>query len=568
MDITSFKQHPAYKYADDVNKGNIVTGKYIKIVCSNFLKDIDDQDCKYVMDMNSVLIITGLTKLINMATGLCVGKPAYETLSGFQWFFIINSLCWKHKDNIKKRRYEKSVLLIARKSGKSFLVALIFLILLLIEPELSELYSVAPDRELSSIVKKELENTINASPLISKHFKITRSEVRCELTKSKFVPLACSENRLDGRLATAFVADEVGALRNSYPIQAMQSSQMSLVNRTGILISTAYESLNNPMTQEIEYVEKVLNGVVTDETLFALLYKPDDTKDWTSDESLLQANPLAIDLPSNLEYLKKQRALAIEMASARTNFLVKHMNIFVDGDESEVYIPIEDVKKCSINEYDWKGRSVYVGVDLSLTTDNTSISMVTYDWELKKFVAKSWGFLPSDNALNKSKVEKVDYYKYKQLGYCHFCGDNVIDYNFVENFLIDLETKYEVKILDIGYDRYNCVASANRWYDKGFCVTEIKQHSSILHPATKFLKEIVLRQEFLYEKNELLEINFSNCREVLDTNLNGYVNKKKSTGKIDMVASLINAMVFWEKEHAEGVSVYERDRGEHTFIVL
>ena len=35
-----------------------------------------------------------------------------------------------------------------------------------------------------------------------------------------------------------------------------------------------------------------------------------------------------------------------------------------------------------------------------------------------------------------------------------------------------------------------------------------------------------------------------------------------------MVASLINAMVFWEKEFAEGVSVYERDRGEHTFIVL
>ena len=62
---------------------------------------------------------------------------------------------------------------------------------------------------------------------------------------------------------------EVGALKNSYPIQAMQSSQMSLVNRTGILISTAYESLNNPMTQEMEYAEKVLDGVIEDESLFA-----------------------------------------------------------------------------------------------------------------------------------------------------------------------------------------------------------------------------------------------------------------------------------------------------------
>lgn len=568
MDNLSFKQHPAYKYAVDVCEGNIIAGKYIKKVCENFINDVNNEDCKYVIDYNSVVVITGLTKLINMATGLCVGKPAYETLAGFQWFFIINALCWKHKDNMKKRRYEKSVLLIARKSGKSFLVALIFLILLLIEPELSELYSVAPDRELSSIVKKELENTINASPLIAKHFKITRSEVRCELTKSKFVPLACSENRLDGRLATAFVADEVGALRTSYPIQAMQSSQMSLVNRTGILISTAYESLNNPMTQEIEYAEKVLNEVIEDETLFALLYKPDDPKNWTDDIALLQANPLAIDLPSNLEYLKKQRAIAIEMPSSRTNFLVKHMNIFVQGDEGEIYIPVENVKKCSIDSYDWNGRDVYVGVDLSLTTDNTAVSMVTYDWELKKFVAKSWGFLPADNAVNKSKVEKIDYFRYREEGYCFFCGDNVIDHNFVENFVIDLQQKYGVRIVDIGYDRYNCIASANRWYDKGLCVTEIKQHSSVLHPATKFLKEIILKQEFLYEHNELLEINFANAKEVLDTNLNGYVNKKKSTGKIDMVASLINAMVFWEKEFAEGVSVYERDRGEHTFIVL
>ena len=79
---------------------------------------------------------------------------------------------------------------------------------------------------------------------------------------------------------------------------------------------------------------------------------------------------------------------------------------------------------------------------------------------------------------------------------------------------------------------------------------------------------MILKQEFLYEKNELLEINFANAKEVLDTNLNGYVNKRKSNGKIDMVAALINAMVFWEKEFSEGVSVYERDRGENTFIIL
>jgi len=71
---------------------------------------------------------------------------------------------------------------------------------------------------------------------------------------------------------------------------------------------------------------------------------------------------------------------------------------------------------------------------------------------------------------------------------------------------------------------------------------EVKQHSSVLHPATKLLKEKILSQEFFYTENKLLEVNFQNARVVEDNNKNLYVNKKKSNGKVDMVVSLINAI--------------------------
>ncbi|PED63984.1 terminase large subunit [Priestia megaterium] len=564
--VSSFiEEHASYQYAVSVTERKIIAGKYIIKACEQFLNELNDKDSKYFIDESALRKITGLTKLINMASGLAVGKSTYDALAPFQWFFLVNALCWKYKDNPEKRRFEKSVLLIARKSGKSFLVALIFILLLLLEPEFSEFYSVAPDRELSSIVKKEVEQTISASPAIQKYFQVTRGEVRCLLTKSKFVPLANSENRMDGRKANVFVADEVGALRNRYPIDAMQSSQMNMVNRTGILISTAYESLNNPMTEEVEYAQKVLDGLVPDETLFALLYKPDDTKDWLSDKSLIEANPLVTDLPENLDYLKKQRQTAIELTSAKKNFLTKHMNIFVDGDDAEVYIPTDELKKCMIPEFDWKGREVYVGVDLSQTTDNTAISMVTYDLEKDEYVAAAWAFIPEDNAANKSKVERVDYFLMRDQGYAFFCGDKVISHRFVEDFVLSLESRFGVKIRGIGYDRYNCISSANRWYESGLDTVEVKQHSSVLHPATKLVKERVLKQSFKYIKNQLLEINFSNAREVKDTNLNTYVNKKKSIGKIDMVVSVLNAMALWNKDVEEGlVSVYE----ERDFIIL
>lgn len=564
MVSATITEHKAYKYAEDVVEGRIISAKYIKKAAQNFLNDIHNPNCKYKIDEKQLELITNLTKLINMSTGLRVGMPSHDALAGFQWFFLVNALCWVHKDRPEKRRYEKSVLLIARKSGKSFLVGLIFIILMIIEPEFSEFYSVAPDRELSSIVKKEIQQMIDASPYVQKYFQTLRSEIRCTLKKSKFIPLATSDNRMDGRLANVFVADEVGALKNRYPISAMESSQMNLVNRTGILISTAYQSLNNPMTEEVEYAEKVLDGVVEDDSLFALLYKPDNPEDWLSDEALLQANPLVFDLPDNLEMLKKQRKKAMEIPSEQQNFKTKHMNIFVDGDLAEVYVSTDDLRKCRIDSYNWRGKDVYIGVDLSATTDNTAVSMVTYDYDLKKYVSKIWAFVPPDNIETKIKLEKVDYRYMQRQGYCFFSGDKVINYKQVEDFVMSLADEFGVNVKNIGYDRWNAISSANRWYENGYDVAEIKQHSSILHPATKLLKESILKGDFAYEQNTLFEYNVSNAREVKDSNLNSYINKKKSTGKIDMLASTINAMVLWNMEREEGTSVYE----ERDFIVL
>ena len=85
------------------------------------------------------------------------------------------------------------------------------------------------------------------------------------------------------------------------------------------------------------------------------------------------------------------------------------------------------------------------------------------------------------------------------------------------------------------------------------CV-EIRQHSSVLHPPTKLLRESILNGSFRYDENRLLEINFQNARCTQDTNLNQYVNKKKSAGKVDMVVALINALYLCQQEILYGAS--------------
>lgn len=345
----------------------------------------------------------------------------------------------------------------------------------------------------------------------------------------------------------------------------MQSSQMNMTNRTGILISTAYESLDNPMIKEVEYAKKVLDGIEPDETLFSLLYEPDSPKEWMTDKAILQANPLCYDVEDNFRFLKTQRQRAISIPTSKSNFLTKHLNIFVDGQMLDGYIDHDDLIQCRLeDDYNWHGMDVYVGVDLSITTDNTAVTMVTYDKDIKKYIAKSWAFAPNANIDEKIKKEKINYYQEEKNGNCFLVGDRVIDYAFVEAFVMDLESNYGVNIKAIGYDQYNATSSAQKWYNAGYKTVEVGQTSGVLHKPTKKLKELVLDKKFGYEKNRLLEINFSNARIAEDTNRNQYINKKKSAGKIDMVAALINAMWLWVDEGEEGSSVYE-ERGIITF---
>ena len=329
----------------------------------------------------------------------------------------------------------------------------------------------------------------------------------------------------------------------------MKSGQLNILNKLGFIISTKYPTINNPFEDEVEYSKKVLDKTIEDETRFSLLYEPDKTTDWETDDLILkQANPTALENPEIFNDLKKKRAYAIAVESARENFVTKHCNIIYQGTGTESFIDVNDLRQCKVAEIDWKDKLVYVGFDLSECSDNTSVSMVSIDDD-ENILADSFAFIPEGRIKEKTITERVDYLELsKSNEKIITCGDRVIDYSVVEDFIMSLEEKYGVKIQAIGYDRWNAMSTAQKLEKAGHNLVEIKQHSSVLHPPTKLLKEKILKGEFKYTENKLLEINFQNAKCTYDTNKNLYVTKKKSSGKVDMVISLINAIYLLEKD--------------------
>ena len=543
-------KNPAYDYARDVCCGNINAPKYVRIQCREFLAIADDKTKKYIIDKDRVDKIDRLLGLFVMPKGLSAGQTVKNALSGFQWLLLVAVLCTVHRESPAKRRYERAIFEISRKNGKTFLVAVTFLLLFFLEPKLSKFYSVAPDGALSREVKTAIQEIIKVSPALSGEyegklkFRVLRDSIKCNLTESEFFPLNYSTSRLDGKLPNVFLVDEAGALPNPYAIEAMASGQLTILNKLGFIISTKYPTIQNPFEDEVTYAKQVLDGMIDDDTLFALLYEPDNKVDWATDDGILeQANPLALDVPEIMEDLVKKRNQAIEVESKRENFITKHCNIIYQGIGTETYIAVSDLQACRSEEpIDWSGREVYLGVDLSMSNDNCSVAMVSYDADTEKVLIKAMAFIPEGRIEEKNRLEKINYYDFIKAMICIACGDRTVDYSVIERFVLELEKDFGVKIHSIGYDRYNAISSAQKWEEAGYVTVEIKQHSSVLHPATKWLSELVENGKVVYNPDKLMEINFDNARCQYDTNLNRYVNKKKSTGKVDEVVALINAL--------------------------
>ena len=530
------------------------TPKYVKLQMQEFMNVYEGKSDKYIISQDKVKQLENILKILIMPKGLKAGQSLYNCTTGYQWLFYTAILCTVYKDNPQKRRYETGILEICRKNFKTYTIATLFIILFLSEPQFSKFYSVAPDGSLSKEIKEAIAETIKSSPLVyeykeTKRFRITRDYIRFNPKESLYTPLSFSTNRMDGKLPNVFCADEVGALNTNYPIEAMRSGQLNILNKLGFVISTKYPTIDNPFEDEVSYSKKVLDGIIEDETRFSLLYEPDNPKNWETDDLVLQqSNPVALEIPEIWADLLKKRAYAIAVESARENFVTKHCNIIYQGTGTESYIDVADVQKCKVKHIDWKGRVVYLGLDLSESNDNTSVGMVSVDDD-NRILAESVAFIPDGRINEKNAYEKIDYRSFIHAMKCIACGDRVIDYAVVEDFILHIEEKYGVQVQAIGYDRYNALSTAQKLERAGYNVVEVRQHSSVLHPPTKLLKEKILNGEFEYEENKLLEINFQNARCTYDTNKNLYVTKKKSKGKVDMVIGLINAVYLLQQDY-------------------
>lgn len=531
----------ALKYCNDVLEGKEITTDEVKLQCKTFLDDYYKNqyldEFEFCFSEKKLKKINNLLKLFNYATGFIAGKQVLEGLEGFQCLFLAAIFGWRYKNNKKKFRYRDVVLFIPRKNAKTFIIALVLLLLMLTEQTFSEFYSICIDRDLAKEVRKAMAQLIEASPAIKKHFFVSESEIgiiKCKITNSFYYPRTAKANKNNSIRPAAVCCDEVGAFTDNKNIQAMRKGQLSVLNPIMFKITTAYAESNSIMPEELDYDRAVLEGIIDNKRLFCLLYYCSKEEVWT-DEGLYKANPLRVE--ENYDEIRADRETAKIKISEQEELFTKNFNIFLESNEINKYINIDYWKKCRIDKVNFKGKDVVVGVDLSVTTDLTAVSIMYVEDGI--VYCKSHGFLPKDSLADRR--ENINYEVYAEKKYCDLHKGMTVSYTKVEEYIRNIENEYECTIKSIVTDPMNAKEMMERLAED-YDVILLKQTYTNLSPATKEFRKKIYDNEVRYESNELLDWNMRNAITTKGKSDDEMLAKEdKNKQRIDMVAVLIFA---------------------------
>lgn len=536
------KDLKGYQWAKEVVEGKFTANKWVKLECKRYIDRLEGKvDIPCFFDFEEAETIYKLLSLMNYATVFFANQPILDHVAGFQMMIWENIFCWFYKEldenGMRKRMIEEVYLEIGRKSAKSFICAVTEILIMLRSPQFAQHATAGKTRDISALVRDAIVEIIKASPLISKHFKVTRDKIECKLNNSTTKHLSGEANNINGLLLSSFIVDEVANQEDGSIIGALKLSQMSTKDRLSIYISTQYDLEFNAFNELIEYHKNILKGVDGDViNTFGLLFELDEGDDFNNEENWIKASPLQMSMENGIKFLRQEYKKGLSIPSAMKEFRIKILNERLSGVLENGYIDFEAWKKCKVNKIDLQGKEVVVGVDLSITTDLTAVSIMYK--ENGKYYLISHGFLPSDTL--GERREKIDYRSLEGKGYCTITPGAIVNYSVVEDRIRNIENKYKCKIKCIVSDPFNAMQmmeSLSNDYD----VIMLKQTYSNLSPALKQFRDDVYLGKVVYEYNKLLDWCMSNTTTIKGRTTDDILLAKENKNKtrIDLVVASV-----------------------------
>lgn len=468
------------------------------------------------------------------------GEWAGESIRLELWQKAFIAALFGFVDDSGNRRYRESMLYVARKNGKSTLLAGLALYCLVADGEGgAEVYTAATKLEQARIIFEECCNMVKQSADLKQNVKKRKTDLYFPLAFSKLKPLGRNAETLDGLNGSAIIIDELHSIKDRNQYEVLKQSQSARENPLLVMITTAGTLRESIFDDMYHYACGVADGTIDDDGFLPILYELDNKAEWKNPEMWQKANP-ALGTIKKLEDLKSKVKRAAQSPRDLTGVLTKDFNIIQN--QARAWLTFDDINNTeTFNLMDFSGCYAIGGADLSRTTDLTCATILIMDKTEKKFVYQMF-WLPEDGFFERVREEKIPYDKWHDAGLLRLCQGNTINYADITAWFLEIVKTFGITVLWIYYDPY----SARYWVDEmaatGFRMEKIYQTAKNLSLPMQTLGADLKAKRVNYGNNPLTKWCLSNTGVVEDNN--GNIMPTKAGGKknrIDGTASLIDA---------------------------
>lgn len=531
------------KYAKEVLAGNIVACNLVKLACKRHMNDLKKAKTKkypYRFDVELANKHLEFFKLLKHYKGEFAGQNIELEL--WQMFRVGSVFGWIEKET-GYRRFRIAYNQVPRKNGKSTEAAGVGIDLMSIDGEEgAEVYSAATKKDQAKIIFNDAKKMIKASPFIKKKIDIFRNNINMPLLNSKFEPLSADADTLDGLNVHGALIDEFHAHKTREVYDVLLTGTGARRQPLIWIVTTAGLRTDTVCYETYEYGKKILEGAIEDDRFFVYIACADEDDDPFDEGTWWKANP-NLGVSCSIEDLRVKAKQAKELPAAYTSFVVKHLNMWVNADVAwmnmQKYVECEKVN-ADFNIEDLEGKKCFIGIDLSATTDITSVSMeFPLDDGRYAWIQKS--FLPEENMVERERRDKVPYSAWARQGWITLTPGETVDYDWIKSYIIEQAKKYDVQELCL--DPWNSSQFSNSMMEEGFTCVEIRQGFRTMSEPIKDVEKLVLNKQLITFGNPLLKWAFSNAVPTFDPAANIKLDKAKSSRRIDPVIAGINAHV-------------------------
>ena len=350
----------------------------------------------------------------------------------------------------------------------------------------------------------------------------------------------------DGKNPSVGIVDEYHAHETSEIYDVLASGMVARKEPLMFIITTAGFNLSRPCFKEYEYVSKVLdpNQPQENDEYFAIICELDKDDegnliDDIKDESVwIKANPIVATYDEGLTAIRSELKVALEQPEKMRNFLTKNMNVWIDA-KPNGYMKMGKWKSAIIMPKEVMPYPVFLGLDLSSTTDLTSIGM-TFQLPNRKLVVQQHSFMPEDKLQERMNTDNVRFDLWRDQGYLTTTPGSVVDYSYVEQHILDMREQ-GYNIVEIDFDKWNATHLIQILENHGFTMVEIPQFLRHLSFPTKEFRSAVYRKNVQHFGDPLLHWALSNAITKTDAQENIMLDKDKSIERIDPAAAVINS---------------------------